>query len=92
VANHASGNVSAYSIASSGALTALSGSPYTAGTGPYGIVVDQSGTHVYVANNGTGDVSAYNINPSNGNLSPIVGEPFPAGTGPHGVAVAPQQQ
>jgi hypothetical protein len=37
-------------------------------------------------------VSAYNINPSNGNLSPIVGEPFPAGTGPHGVAVAPQQQ
>ncbi len=93
VANHASGNVSGYSInGSTGALTELSGSPFTAGTGPYGITIDPSGKYVYVANNGSSNVSAWTYDPNTGALVPVAGMPFNAGNGPHGVAVAPQQQ
>lgn len=41
VANGGSGNVSAYSVRSGGALKEVAGSPFAAGTGPGSVGVDQ---------------------------------------------------
>jgi hypothetical protein len=53
---------------------------------------------VYVANTGSGDVSAFSVDAGSGALTAITGSPFPAGSvlttgsgvqGPDGVAVDP---
>ena len=54
------------SIGTSGALSEISGSPYTAGTGPTGVIVDPTGSYVYVANKGSNNISAYTLNASSG--------------------------
>jgi 6-phosphogluconolactonase (cycloisomerase 2 family) len=83
------GNVSAYTIDSStGALTAIAGSPFAAGQGPQSVAVDPSGKFAYVANFG-GGVSGYTIGPTTGALTPIAGSPFGAGNGPNIGAVDP---
>jgi 6-phosphogluconolactonase len=83
------GNVSAYTIDSStGALTAIAGSPFVAGQGPQSVAVDPSGKFAYVANFG-GGVSGYTIGPTTGALTPIAGSPFAAGNGPNIGAVDP---
>ena len=52
VANHGDDTVSAYTINSStGALRAISGSPFAAGNHPDSVTVDPSGRFAYVANN-----------------------------------------
>jgi 6-phosphogluconolactonase len=67
VANNFTDSVGAYSIASSGALTALGASPYTlgstsvAGTSPSGLNITPGGAFLYVANTGTANVSAFAI-------------------------------
>lgn len=88
VGNSGSNNVSAYTInPASGALTAVSGSPFAAGTNPMSVSTDLAGRFAYVANNGSNNVSAFGINQTTGALSPITGSPFAAGTGPQSVAV-----
>ncbi len=92
------GNVSAYTINNStGALRAVSGSPFAAGNNPNSVTVDPSGRFAYVANAcdsspdcSAGDVSAYTINSSTGALSAVAGSPFAAGTNPISVAIAGQ--
>jgi 6-phosphogluconolactonase len=94
VANDASANVfgtvSAYAInATSGALTPVVGSPFVAGTQPVGVAVDPTGKFAYVTNegyNGSGNVSAYTINPTSGALTTVYGSPFGAGLVPFGIA------
>jgi 6-phosphogluconolactonase (cycloisomerase 2 family) len=87
VANYGDGTFSAYTInASSGALTPVSGSPFTAGVQPESVTVDLTGKFAYVANQG-GTVSAYSIDASSGALSAISGSPFPAGTTPFSIVV-----
>ena len=54
---------------SSGALTPMTGSPFTAGNQPSAIVVDQSFSFAYVANAGDSNVTAYSI--SNGVLTSV---------------------
>ena len=82
VANGGSGEVAgsgvyAYSIASaSGALTAISGSPFPGGSGPRGLVVDPSGEYVYTANRNDNNVSGYVVSASSGVLTPVPGSPF----------------
>ena len=69
VANFSSHTVSAYTInASSGALTPVKGSPFAAGSGPYGVAVGVSSKHAYVTNYGSANVSAYAINANSGAL------------------------
>jgi 6-phosphogluconolactonase len=88
-----SGSVSAYAIDSAtGALTAISGSPFAAGTHSSSVAVDPTGSFVYVANMGSNDVSAYTINAATGALTPIAGSPFPAGPSSFHVAVDPTGQ
>jgi 6-phosphogluconolactonase len=67
-----------FSIGASGALSEVSGSPYTAGTGPTGVIVDPTGSYVYVANKGSNNVNAFNLHAS-GMLTTISGSPFASG-------------
>lgn len=88
-ANGDSNNVSAYAISSSnGKITALSGSPFGAGTAPNSVTVDPSGRFAYVANTGSTNVSEYTIN-SNGTLSAVSGSPLSTTALPFFVAVDP---
>jgi 6-phosphogluconolactonase (cycloisomerase 2 family) len=93
VANFGSNNVSGYTIdPSTGALTpiaASSGNPFPAGSGPFSVAVDPSGTFAYVANNGSNNVSGYRIDPKTGALTAITGAPFPAEVEPFSVAITP---
>src|SRR5260370_32795578 len=89
-ANNGSNNVSAFSITpSTGALTAVSGSPFAAGTAPTAIAADPSGKFVYVANVGSNNVSAYASDPASGALSNVPGSPFSTGIFPASVTVDP---
>lgn len=88
VVNAGSNNVSAYSIADDGALTQVKGSPFHAGTAPYGIAVDSTGSFAYVPNSGSNTVSAFSIDAS-GVLKKVEGSPFGAGTAPVAVAADP---
>ena len=95
VTNGGSDNVSAYTIdATSGALTAVAGSPFGAGNGPNAVAVDAGGMFAYVANQNypaaSGTVSAYTINATSGVLTPVAGSPFGEASGePYGLAVDP---
>jgi len=71
--------------ATTGALTELSGSPYTAGTGPSGVIIDYTGSYLYVTNRASNTVSAFLISAS-GALTQISGSPFTAGTNPIDIA------
>jgi 6-phosphogluconolactonase (cycloisomerase 2 family) len=78
VADQASNSVLALAV-SSGQLSLISGSPFSAGSAPVNVRV--VGNSVYVANSGSGDVSAYSISGS-GALTAISGSPFSTGTNP----------
>ena len=85
--------VSAYTINSStGALSAVSGSPFSAGYEPDSVTVDPSGRFAYVANYGGDTVSAFTINSSTGALRAVIGSPFAAGKYPVLVTVDPSGQ
>ena len=69
VTNFSDSNVSAYTIdPATGALTAIPGSPFSAGADPVSVAVDPSGKFVYVANNAVGNiVSGFTIDPTGAN-------------------------
>jgi 6-phosphogluconolactonase (cycloisomerase 2 family) len=81
VANKGSNNVSGFAIdANSGALGAISGSPFaTGGVGPAAVAVDSTTSFVYVGEQGSHDVAAFTIG-GNGSLKPVAGSPFGAAT------------
>jgi 6-phosphogluconolactonase (cycloisomerase 2 family) len=95
VANAGGNNVSAYSVnTESGALTAVPGSPFAAGTRPTSVaLVNTINTPIasfpwssvqfaYVVNSGSGSVSAYSVDAVSGALASLPGSPFAAGSGP----------
>jgi 6-phosphogluconolactonase len=79
--------VRVFSIGTTGALTEVTGSPFATGTGPSGVLVDSTGTYVYVTNSGTGanSISGYVLG-ANGTLTEISGSPFVTGTTPVDIA------
>lgn len=80
VADQAFNTVYGFSIAgSSGQLSSIAGSPFPAGTTPVNVRV--VGSSVYVANTGSGNVSAYAISGS-GALATVSGSPFSASANP----------
>ena len=88
VANISSNNVLGYAINSTtGALTAVAGSPFAAGSEPFSVAAN--GKFVYVANGNDNNVSGYTINSTTGALTPIANAPFPAEVTPVFVAVDP---
>lgn len=77
--NTAGRSVSAYSIdMTSGALTAVVGSPFPTAGLPNGLVLDPTGTHVYTTESLPNEVSGFAVDTADGSLTPIPGSPFPA--------------
>ncbi|MBT9332839.1 lactonase family protein [Paracidobacterium acidisoli] len=79
--------VKVLSIASNGALTSIAGSPYSTGSsGPNDVLVDSTGSYVYVANRPDATISAFSLNSTTGALTPIAGSPFSTGSEPSSLA------
>jgi 6-phosphogluconolactonase (cycloisomerase 2 family) len=90
VANSSSNTVRVYSIAAgTGTLTAASTT--NTGMGPTAVTVEPLGRFAYVTNGvGSNNISAYQINASNGALTQVTGSPFAVGgTNPFALAVDP---
>jgi 6-phosphogluconolactonase len=87
VANRTDGTISGFSIGSSGALTALSGSPYSSGLGVTSLAIDNSGNNLLAAaSGGSPDLSLYTFDSATaGKLDPPA--PYATGTDPT-VAIA----
>ena len=67
------------SIGANGALNEVSGSPYAVGTGPTGVILDPTGSYVYVANKGSNNISGFTLTTASGRLTAISGSPFSSG-------------
>ncbi len=80
------GYVFGFSVGSNGALTALPGSPFPAGSLPCGIASDPSGGHVYVTDYINGEVLGFSV--ASGALTAL-GSPVSAGNQPRAIAVDP---
>jgi 6-phosphogluconolactonase len=90
IANAGSEDVSAYTIdATTGALTAVAGSPFAAGILPLVVTLHPSGKFAYVANNISNNISAYAIDATTGALAEVAGSPFAAGTSPFVATIDP---
>jgi 6-phosphogluconolactonase (cycloisomerase 2 family) len=85
VSNGTAGNISAFSIGAGGALTELSGSPFSLGAGATaaGLAIDPNGQFLYAADSANNKIASFNV--AGGPLA-TVGS-FPAGTKPVAVAV-----
>ncbi len=57
------------------------GSPVKTGTGPFGVLVDSTGSYVYVSNRTAATISGFLLS-NTGALTPITGSPFSTGTLP----------
>ena len=74
--------------ATTGALTALTGSPYATGSQPLFVTIDPSGTYAYTANYGSANVTGFKIDPTTGVPSSLGN--FAAGTAPFVVSISPE--
>ncbi len=80
------GYIFGFTANSDGTLSALnSGVPFAAGTEPFAIASDSTGSYVYVADYAKGDILSYQTNA--GLLTPVSGSPFPAGNQPSSIVV-----
>jgi 6-phosphogluconolactonase len=79
------GGVAVYTIGGNGALAAVTGSPFAAGSGTYAVQLDSTGTNVYAANRTDGTISGYTIVPgaaaSGLALTQLSGSPYTTGIG-----------
>ena len=85
------GGVSAYTVhASTGALTAVAGSPFPAGAVPRSVTTDISGRFLFVANSSGKSITSYGIDSTTtpGALNLIGTTPVSTGE-PHGLAADP---
>jgi len=87
-ANRDSNSVSGFTIGASGALTAATVPPVTAGTKPLALAGDPSGAFLFVANNTSNTVSSFVIL-GNGTLSASSTPTANTGTGPVAVVAVP---
>ncbi len=85
------GQVSVYSVSTTGTLSLAPGSPVTEGpdAGPTGIAFSPNGQLLAVANSYyVGSVAVYTVAP-NGSLTAVPGSPFPSGSGTVAVTFNP---
>jgi 6-phosphogluconolactonase len=68
-----------FSIGTGGSLKEVSGSPYAVGTGPTSVIMDATGSYVYVANKGSNNISAFTLTATSGKLTAVAGQPFASG-------------
>jgi 6-phosphogluconolactonase (cycloisomerase 2 family) len=85
------GGVAVYSIGAGGLLNAVTGSPFSAGSGTFSVTLDKSGTYVYAANRTDGTISGYTIVPGTTtaalSLTPLSGSPYTSGAGVQSIGV-----
>jgi 6-phosphogluconolactonase (cycloisomerase 2 family) len=72
-----------------GALTPITGSPFSAGSGAYQLATNPKYEYLYVMNQSDGTISGFSINSTSGVLTSVAGSPFPAGSGVFGGAFTP---
>jgi 6-phosphogluconolactonase (cycloisomerase 2 family) len=94
IPNFNDNTISGFTVSkTTGALTAIAGSPFAAGdTGPTADVVSPSGKYLFVANastNNAGSNSVFGINSTTGALTAITGSPFPGSGAGSGLVVDP---
>ena len=89
-ANYGTGNVSGFAIGSGGALKAVPGSPFAAGTDPDSIGVDPDGKFLFAGNYGSSNFYEYAIDSKTGALSPVSGSPYGFSSPVTGTTVAPR--
>jgi 6-phosphogluconolactonase (cycloisomerase 2 family) len=70
-----------------GMLTPLAGFPVITGTAAHSVTFDTTNQFLYVANDGSADVSGFRFDATTGGLTPMTGSPFPAGNQPDFVTV-----
>lgn len=70
--------VAVYSIASSGQLNPVKGSPFPAGTQTFSVALDKAGANVYAANRGDSTISGYSIG-AGAALTGLSGSPYTSG-------------
>jgi 6-phosphogluconolactonase len=78
------GGVYPYTIGNAGTLTAVTGAPFSLGTGsttagPASMVIDKTGSYLYVGNRTANSISGFSI-ASGGVLTALSGSPYAAGT------------
>lgn len=86
--------IDAFSISSTGMLTAISGSPFPMPSGWIpaqvdNIAIDPAGKFLYAPDAASNVVVGFTIDGATGALAPMSGSPFPAGASPQQVAVTP---
>ena len=72
-----------------GALSEISGSPFSVGSNPCCIAVDPTGRFVYVLNSSSNDITGFSVSASTGILTPLPGSPFVTGNNPVSLAIDP---
>jgi hypothetical protein len=86
-------SISVYKVnTTTGVLTEVTGSPFTAGLWPHGIAFtpNLNGTvFAAIANNASNTVSVYKVNTTTGAFTQISGSPFATGSQPYNVAFSP---
>jgi 6-phosphogluconolactonase (cycloisomerase 2 family) len=87
VSNSGSGTVSAFAISSTGAFSAVPGSPFPAGGGTEFMAFDRVHNLLFVSNQSANGLSEFAVNTSTGALTPMAGSPFTTGRRPTAVAV-----
>jgi DNA-binding beta-propeller fold protein YncE len=92
VANNVDNTISIYSLNSTdGSLTQLATSPFaiSTATAVFNVVVDPSGSHLYVLDAGiaTGQVFGYSLNSDGSVGTAVSGSPQPVGALPTGIAI-----
>ena len=80
------GGIAVYTIGSNGVLSSVSGSPFSAGSQPFSVVVNSAGTDVFVANQIDGTISGYSVG-STGALTQLSGSPYTSGSQVDALAV-----
>jgi 6-phosphogluconolactonase len=89
-ANTGEGDVSLFTIASSGAITEVT--PRTVvGTAPTVLAIDSTGSFLYVGNSGSSNISVFSINATADppTLTQVADSPFSVGLSPINMAVSP---
>ena len=73
--------VAVYTIGTSGALSPASGSPFAAGSTPYALALDSTGTYLYAANRGDSTLSGYLVGTTTA-LTVLGSSPYVSGVFP----------
>jgi 6-phosphogluconolactonase len=101
VANLATSNFSVFNINStSGALTAISGSPYVVtgpttatttppATTPVALAIDPSGKYLYIASLNSNNIFGFSLDANTGVPTPLTGSPFTGPSGPVFITMDP---